>query len=168
MEDHSKYSSLCENSQSEDSEESWPLSSGTEENYYGRETLSFYKKPLPWIISTFCLLAITILLMARDWRSHNALVATRDLSLLEWEGAREFVKTRYVKFNSGLVFNETGDLVRTRNEKELDWVGTPTEEMDKAWTNITTPQDLFATEDEVKNLGPNEHLIPEFGLYEVE
>lgn len=29
-------------------------------------------------------------------------------------------------------------------------------------------QDLFATKDEVKDLGPNEYLIPQFGLYEVE
>lgn len=54
------------------------------------------------------------------------------------EGARDAIKTRYVKFSSGLVYNETGDLVRTRNENELDWVGTPTEEMDKAWENITS------------------------------
>ncbi|KAL7956597.1 hypothetical protein V8C34DRAFT_315592 [Trichoderma compactum] len=168
MKEQSKYSSLHENSELEDSEESWPLADIGEDKYYGREKVKFYNKPLPWIISTVCLLTITVLLGAREWYSRHTLVHTRDLSLLEWEGARDFIKSRYVKFNSGLVFNEAGDLVRTRNENEVDWVGTPTEEMDKAWTNVTFPQDLWATKEEVKNLGPDEYLLPEFGLYQVE
>ncbi|KAL7941913.1 hypothetical protein V8C42DRAFT_355316 [Trichoderma barbatum] len=169
MEEKPKYSSLSDNdSQTEVDEESWPLAGDGEETHYQREKIKFYNKPLPWMISTACLFVMVIALVVIEWHSSKALVSTRDLSIFEWKGARDAIKTRYVKFSSGLVYNETGDLVRTRNENELDWVGTPTEEMDRAWENITVPQDLFATKDEVKDLGPNEYLIPKFGLYEVE
>lgn len=50
--------------------------------------------------------------------------------------AREEIEIISIQFTGALNFNARGDLIRVVQEGQLDWAGTPTDEIDAAWQSI--------------------------------
>ncbi|KAF2095402.1 hypothetical protein NA57DRAFT_59416 [Rhizodiscina lignyota] len=91
-----------------------------------------------------------------------------------WRGtdfvpARNAIRTKEIKFKSGLKFIDNETMIRTFDPHDPVYVGTPNEEIDRNWANIALPQEFWITREEAAGLPYSDlYLIEEYGLYQIE
>ncbi|KXL44888.1 MAG: hypothetical protein FE78DRAFT_91107 [Acidomyces sp. 'richmondensis'] len=115
-----------------------------------------------WSPTVFCLLAIVVvLLMLYYVRSKgNQYLAT------DFVPARAQIATQRVRFSGTASFDENGSAYRTSRPGEPQYVGTPTREIDDAWTALVGGRYFYLTEEEAREAWPDtyqEYYHDEFG-----